>query len=64
MGWAASRAWFTKVVGNLTDAKPVLAWGMLFLLIGAFCAIMVVLAMVRFFHPVFGLHSIFAIHEY
>jgi len=28
-------------VGNLTDAKPVLAWGMVFLLIGAFCAIVV-----------------------
>jgi hypothetical protein len=40
MGWAASRAWFTKAVGSLTDAKPVLAWGMVFLLIGAFCAIL------------------------
>jgi hypothetical protein len=40
MGCAASRAWFTKAVGSLTDAKPVLAWGTAFLLIGAFCAIM------------------------
>jgi hypothetical protein len=48
MGWAASRAWFTKAVGSLTDAKPVLAWGMVFLLIGAFCANMVLLATIRF----------------
>jgi hypothetical protein len=40
MGCAASLAWFTKAVGSLTDVKPVLAWGMAFILIGAFCAIM------------------------
>jgi hypothetical protein len=47
MGCAASRAWFTKAVGSLTDAKPVVAWGMVLLLNGAFCAIVVALATIR-----------------